>query len=391
MYSVPFKRLKDILKHVVPTATLETVGDLPSTQLPRLYTLNMSDNRKLLLSFAPSLAVKLLRHEATILSSEAKLIRFLSGLDGGESSQMSATLSRLVPKLLKHSSNNQEMAYPYSIFEPINGVPLSTISIYLSFPERRIIEKRLGTMVRELASFKSPSGLFGPVNRVLVDERAAEIAETSESPANSSSQKTWSEAFHSIFEGILRDGEDMVVLLPYETVREHFQRLSYHLDAVTSPRLVILDAGNEINIMIQRESENNDSAKTAQESVKLTGLQNWSQGVFGDPLISSCFDNPTASFLEGWREAGDDIIEGKDTREIRMLLYRCYRAILDIVTEYYRPQGDSSRKELEARRRLTKVLEELEKTEFNEAGISKKRSPSSTPSTSKKAKVSIEE
>jgi hypothetical protein len=46
-------------------------------------------------------------------------------------------LSALVPKLLKHSSNNREMAYPYSIFEPTAGVPLSTIAIYLSLPERR--------------------------------------------------------------------------------------------------------------------------------------------------------------------------------------------------------------------------------------------------------------
>ncbi|KAH8819623.1 hypothetical protein F5884DRAFT_658332 [Xylogone sp. PMI_703] len=394
MYSIPFKRLKDILKHVIPNATLETVDDLPSTQLTRLYTLNMSDNRRLLLSFAPSLAVKLLRHEATILSSEARLIEFLSGPkgDSGQPSPLSTTLSTITPKLLKHSSNNKEMAYPYSIFEQLDGVPLSTISIYLGLPERRAIEKQLGAVARELASIKSPSGDFGPVNRVLMDESTTtEDTEATESLASSSSYKTWSEAFHSIFEGVLRDGEDMVVLLPYEAVREHFGRLSYHLDTVTSPRLLILDAGNETNLMIQREIGNDNSVEAPSTSARLTGLRNWSQGIFGDPLLSSCFENPSESFLEGWGEGGDDIIEDKETQEVRMLLYRCFRATLDIVTVYYRPQGDSSRKELEARRRLTKVLEELEKMEPKVVDTSKRSSSPSASSISKKPKVSAEE
>jgi hypothetical protein len=44
-----------------------------------------------------------------------------------------------------------------------------------------------------------------------------------------------------------------------------------------------------------------------------------------------------------------------------MLLYRCFRAVVTIVTEYYRPQSDSSRRELEGRRKLTSALGEIEK------------------------------
>lgn len=353
-HPMPFKRLKDILQFIVPDAILETTRDLPTTQLSRLYALNLSNDRKLLLSLAPSQSVKLLRHEATILSSEAMLIEFLTRPTQGGSSRVPASISRLIPKLLRHSANNKELAYPYSIFDPLGGVPVSTISTYLSLPERHSIDKQLGSMARALASIRSPSGCFGPAIRVLGDNQSME---SSTSFSNSSPQKTWADAFHFIFEAILRDGEDMVVLLPYEVVRGHFQRLSPCLNAIRTSRLVILDAGKETNIMVQRGAEGNDAPG---ESVRLTGLQSWGQGVFGDPLLSSCFDNPTESFLQGWAEGGEDIIEGKDTQPIRMLLYRCYRAIIDIVTEYYRPQSDSSKRELEARRRLTQVLGELE-------------------------------
>jgi hypothetical protein len=55
-----------------------------------------------------------------------------------------------------------------------------------------------------------------------------------------------------------------------------------------------------------------------------------------------------------------------------LLLYRCYRAIVNIVTEYYRPQPDSSRRELEGRRKLTNVLAELEKVDMEQSDFVKR-------------------
>jgi hypothetical protein len=396
MYSLPVRRLKEILSHVIPDATLGPVEELLSTQLPRLYTLSMSDDRKLLLSFAPSLAVRLLRQEATILSSEATLVYFIAGserqteMEGSPGSEIErpstpavGNLKCLIPKLLKHSSNNREMAYPYSIFENNTGAPLSTLSIYLSLPERRVVDKQLGAMARGLASLTSPSGTFGTVSRVLPDP----FTPTSPTAPPTTGSKTWAEAFNVLLESILRDGEDMAVLLPYEVVRSHYQRLSWRLDAVALPRLVVLDAGSETNVMIERRSEDGESLATG-EGVKLTGLRSWSQGVFGDPLISNVFDEPSEGFLEGWRESGEDIIEDGEGADVRLLLYRCYRAVVSIVTEYYRPQGDSSRRELEGRRKLTIALAELEKIDIvvNDA-LKRARSLSSEAETPKRQKV----
>lgn len=374
MYTLPIQRLKEIASHVVPGAVLGTVKEVKSTQLPRLYILKMTDGRPLLLSITPRLSVRLLRHEATIMASEASLLFFLAEStkrrsispalpasprsDGGELRSEDMELSGLVPKILEHSSNNRETPYPYSIFEPTRGTPISTISPPLSLASRRSVDKQVGSFARALASRKSPCGTFGMANRVLPDPSSNMQSSTAPKLVGS---ETWSEAFKTLLEAILRDGEDMSVLLPYETIRAHYKRLSWRLDAVTSPRLVVINVNQDANVMVERTIEEDDSEGPSEEVI-LTGLRNWSQGVFGDPLISSCFESPSKEFLEGWVEGGDEVIEDEENKVGRLLLYQCYRAVVAIVTEYYRPQSDSSKRELEGRRKLTsalKVLDEL--------------------------------
>ena len=372
MYALPVRRLKEILGHVLPELTLGPVETLSSPQLARLYQLTMSDNRKLLLSFAPSLAVRLLRHEATLLSTEAILVDFICKLEGkptGKECRIQindpecefSLLGTAIPSLLKHSSNNREMAYPYSIFEPTLGVPLSTLSIYLSTSERHSIDKQVGQLARALACITSPSGTFGMVNRVLEDPFIPNGAVAKER----SDSETWSEGFNTLLEGILRDGEDMNVLLPYETIRAHYKRLSWHLDGVITPRLVVLDIADDTNVMVERVP----SSSTQPPHPLVTGLRSWSQGIFGDPQLANTFvDTPSSAFLEGWAESGDDVAEDLEGAEIRMMLYSCYRAAVMIVTEYYRPQADSSRREMEGRRKLTRALAALERVVVDRDG-----------------------
>ncbi|KAG4412094.1 hypothetical protein IFR04_014769 [Cadophora malorum] len=376
MYTLPIQRLKEIASHVVPGSVLGTVKEIKSTQLPRLYILKMTDGRPLLLSITPRLSVRLLRHEATIMASEASIIYFLAESstsrrstspassrasprsDDGDSRSEEMELEGLVPKILKHSSNNRETPYPYSILEPTRGTPISMLSPPLSLASRRSVDKQVGSFARALASRKSPCGTFGMANRVLPDPSSNTLSSTAPKLVGS---ETWSEAFRTLLEAVLRDGEDMSVLLPYETIRAHFRRLSWRLDAVKSPRLAIINVNQDTNVMVEMTVEEDESGEPV-EDVELTGLRNWSQGVFGDPLISSCFDSPSKEFLEGWVEGGDEVIEDEENKEGRLLLYQCYRAVVAIVTEYYRPQSDSSKRELEGRRKLTsalKVLDEL--------------------------------
>ena len=77
-----------------------------------------------------------------------------------------------------------------------------------------------------------------------------------------------------------------------------------------------------------------------------------------------------------------------ENADVRLLLYRCYRAVIAIVTEYYRPHSDSSRKEREGRRKLTSILADLEKIDMEVGDALKRvRSISSDGERSKRQKV----
>ena len=136
MYTLPILRLKGVVGQIVPDATLESVHEIPSTHITRLYALNISGSRQLLLSLQPSLAVRLLRNEQGLMLCEANLIHFLSKTPGSaaikpppeEDKLDSSFLSSLIPTMLKHSSNTKEMGYPYTIFEQVPGSSLSSQS-----------------------------------------------------------------------------------------------------------------------------------------------------------------------------------------------------------------------------------------------------------------------
>ncbi|EHL00648.1 hypothetical protein M7I_3392 [Glarea lozoyensis 74030] len=257
------------------------------------------------------------------------------------------------------------MAYPYSIFEEPAGQPLSTLAAHLSGPERRDIDRQIGAMTKALAALTSPNGTFGAASRVFTEPNANTTAGP-QAPAVAPKVgfKTWSEAFNALLEGILRDGEDISVLLPYDVIRARCERLSWHLDAITLPRLTILDIGSEANVMVSYDKSKASSSGSA--DAKITGLRSWAQGVFGDPLIADVFTDPSEGFLEGWRGEGRTMTEGEENADVRMMLYRCYKAV-----------PDSSQKELKGRRKLTSVLAELEKTDaMNDGGGKRSRSPS---------------
>ncbi|KAI9052470.1 hypothetical protein LZ554_003814 [Drepanopeziza brunnea f. sp. 'monogermtubi'] len=381
MYSLPVQHLKELASHVAPGAALGAVMEVKSMQLPRLYNLLMTDELPLLLAINPSLSVRLLRHESTIMASEACVVHFLSQSDlrsqspasirssRGEEEILSSSmqLPELVPKLLKHSSNSRESAYPYSIFEPTAGVVISMLSPPLSPSNRRSVDKEIGSMARALASRTSPTGAFGMASRILQDPSCKT---TLTSPKVSGSE-TWSEAFQTLLEAVLRDGEDMSVLLPYETIRTHYRKLCWRLDAVKTPRLVVINVNSDDNVMVERRFSSKGESTKPVETARLTGLRNWSQGIFGDPVLSSCFDDPSDEFIEGWQDGGEEVIEDEENMNGRSLLYQCYRAVVMIVTEYYRPQTDSKR-ELNGRRRLTSALKELNEM-FNDEDETIKR------------------
>jgi len=404
MYGLQLPRLRSILSRVHPEkdATLTSFSEVPSPKLSRLYALNMSDSSVLLLSFAPTLAMRLLRHEQAIQASEAALLSFLaakirnSSLDsnpsplssnkisfpstaeclGSRTSSASLPIISILPEILAHSTNPRELSLPYTIFSCIPpGAPLSSLSIYLTLPERRTVDRQIGALVGSLSLITAPAESFGPVAKVLANSKPTTNQTKTLSEVASGGSKTWSEAFRSILEGVLRDAEDVSLLLPYDDIRQHFFRLAWRLDSVLTPRLVVIDAGEETNVLVERNADSHGEGSASRKpatmagesGARVTGLRDWSQGIFGDPLFAKCFDAPSEAFKEGWKQGvGEEEASfdcGCEGTKERLLMYRCYHAILSIVTEHYRPQHDSSRRELEGRKKLTKALREMEKVD----------------------------
>ncbi len=200
------------------------------------------------------------------------------------------------------------------------------------------------------------------------------------------------------------------VVLPYLAIRRHFKHLGYILDMVSLPRLVLVDAVADSNLLVLRsktvsgssglgpvmadgsardlmapaepsiegehcssEDGGHDEASESVTSsleeedvrpvVMVTGLRDWGNCVFGDPLFASVFcEEPSEHFLRGFDgpEGGrdpaaaaagcDDAIEDRESVPVRSLLYQCYHTTVQIVTEFYRPTSESTSRELAARK-----------------------------------------
>ncbi|KAI5854089.1 hypothetical protein GGS23DRAFT_590736 [Durotheca rogersii] len=376
----------------------------------------------------------------------------------GEMRNSTGNILRYLPILITHSSLTTELGVPFNLFEPTRGVPISGLTTPLTRAERGAIDFQQGMLLRQLLALTSPNGRFGLATAVVGPlETAAELPGTRQTPLGCRGASTWRNAFHSLLEGVLRDAEDMAVTISYEPIRAHFNRISHVLDGVTTARLVVLDASNEANVLLsrstksakdgdgtnprsalgpvskkseteteaatkeqtgtheeKRESQGEDLPRHQAPTITVTGLRDWSNCIFGDPLMAEVFSlGPTPEFLRGFNQRRDgslsssasgpvvwsstadvpgqesvgegeslpydgDVIEDRENARARLLLYECYHATVHVVEQFYRPGRNSSEREIAARRRLTAVLAKLE--DFDEmTGDKRARRPSGAP------------
>lgn len=460
----PKEPMQSVISRAVPNVTVRDVQPVPSLRSQRLYEVQTSDGSSLFLALPPPLMVKLLRSEQGSISSEAVVLRWLTelGLDGPllpganteEEQSLAPPLEEMIlaksqprqhdgmshlgtflPKLLAHSTSSNEFGIEYNVLRPTSGVPIAELSPPLTPPERRAVELQTGQFSRRLSKLTSPTGRFGPAFAVLPSWSAPDTvvpASAASRDANarmteSKGTRCWSMAFHSMLEAVLRDGEDMAVMLGYAAIRRHFKRWEYTLNGVVTPRLVTVDAGSELNTLVVRkdsppqsrglsrgssfdnvsllddlgddtqagtrekdtESEGDDGCR-----VEMTGMKDWSNFVFGDPLFATVFSNePSEEFLKGFNNPVDDesqgtsdksdetrslpgLIDDEGSAHVRLLLYGCYHTITQIVKEFYRPQRDSGLRELAARKKLTHILGKLEDLGYEASDDAERSTPS---------------
>ena len=86
----------------------------------------------------------------------------------------------------------------------------------------------------------------------------------------------------------MRDGEDALISLPYEGMRDLVRKHRASLDKVTQPKLVLLELSSDENVIVDVKNH------------RVNGLLDYSTAIWGDPFMSDCFYKPTASFAEGF-------------------------------------------------------------------------------------------
>ncbi|OHW99336.1 hypothetical protein CSPAE12_01961 [Colletotrichum incanum] len=450
---------------------------MPSVHCQRVYGVKVSNGTSLVLVVPPPPMVKLLRSERASVISEAAVLKWLAGMtveqpllqertsepddllepssnlakgtkgDGSSLDNAVEEFRALIPRLISHTAALNELGLEYNLLKPTRGTPISELNPPLAPSERRTIDYQIGQLYRQLCKQVSPNGRFGPAFAVLPSTGSLSTTDPTKLARRdvdmrlmeSKGVQSWTTAFHSMLEAVLRDGEDMQVMLGYGTIRRHFKRLEHTLDGIKIPRLVAVDVGRDINTLALRKlrrgstasfasgkpnsalkdvprsngseagsdedadyetgSESGDAATAAlyhHDDIMMTGMKDWSNFVFGDPLFAHNFGrDPSSDFLAGF--GGDsrvqgtiksifssDMIEDKERAHVRLLLYDCYHTVTHIAKGYFRPQKDSHGRELEARKRLNAIMAQLDA--LDDTGVRRGRRPSGELSPVKRSK-----
>ncbi|KAI9773329.1 MAG: hypothetical protein M1840_007544 [Geoglossum simile] len=292
-------------------ATLFSIKELTDGSLHSLYLLTMADGTRLVLKIAPPQNTRLLRHEQEALRSEAEALKVLE-----------AQGQIPVPRLLKYDSQGGDLGAPYILMEYIPGMPLKELHPCLDANDKCSIDRQLGRFFYYINKTPQLLSSFGPLVRVTAGAGFA----------------TWGEAFLSLIEAVLRDAEDLVVLLPYEQIRKEVGRLLPVLNDVREARLVTMNEGYS-NILLDSRTK------------RVTAILDYGRVLLGDPMLSEIFATASPAFIEGYGSCPLSV--GRE--RTRQLLYACYRAIVAVVTTYYRPNRPTV-PELEARKRLLEAL-----------------------------------
>ncbi|KAM0427176.1 hypothetical protein ACHAPT_007603 [Fusarium lateritium] len=471
----PERSVLSLLNGISPRLSVKELEVVPSARLQRLYNVKVTEGPSLLLALPPPTVMRLLRSEKSSIGSEAAVLKWLSAVarekkscpassskevlsrtteNSSSSERTTNSLSGYLPILVRHESTGGGLAVEYNLSRPSRGVAVSALSKPLTHRERRMVDFQVGQLLRRISTQVSPTRRFGIAADVLsvppsVVHNPARRLEGG--LHESRGAESWRVAFHNLMEAILRDGEDLTIMLSYSTIRRHFYRFEHLLDAVTEPRLVVMDAGEDSNTLIIRPSEGGRNANspaegtngsqtrvksirktsgspergekrsedsrtfesdgdddreeysTSKGQIEVTGLRQWSNCIFGDPLLASVFSKrprPSQDFWRGFDRPlpGDErdllgtqpsLIEDTPNAHIRLLLYECYHAVVSLVGEFYRPQNDSGKRELAARKHLGGVLARLE--ELDDSGGQRRRRMSGEMSPAKRPRSGEEE
>ncbi|OJJ51612.1 hypothetical protein ASPZODRAFT_56548 [Penicilliopsis zonata CBS 506.65] len=310
-------QLQSILYPLFPhTVRLQRVQSLEGHLHP-LRLLTLSNGVQLILKSYPRPTTALLRRERFLLETEARMLAILN-----------QSANPCLPQLFQYDPQGAAGQSAFLLRQYVKGTTLQEMQTLLSPQERNDIDRHLGFLANMVGQHVAP--LFGPLDRV----------------ASGVGSQSWREAFFALFEGVLRDAEDMFIHLPYSEIRYEISRLAPSLEQITLPRLVVIDFGHPSQVLLDQDSR------------QLSGVIDLSHAIWGDILMAEIFDDASPAVWDGF---GLQLTQTK-LEQARLLLYSCYRSVYRITAQYYRNRDETT--EIDARRRLTATIAKLEAMEL---------------------------
>ncbi|KAL3461272.1 hypothetical protein BJX64DRAFT_162843 [Aspergillus heterothallicus] len=246
--------------------------------LHSLYLVRLSNEAHLLWKCSPRPTTPLLRRGHILLDTEARALSLLN-----------KDPIPCIPRLFHYDPLGNLLGPSFLIRHHISGLTLDSLESRLSSQERKAIDRSLGLLGRRISQHMSDS--FGSLAQV----------------ANAAGKQSWRDAFLNLFEGILRDSEDVFINLPYGEIRYQVSRLSPVLDEILVARLVVINFGHPSHVFVDPESK------------RLSGISGFGTAVWGDVYMAKIFENPSASTLDGFGSGSVKTLSGR----IRQLLYVC--------------------------------------------------------------------
>jgi hypothetical protein len=186
------------------------------------------------------------------------------------------------------TETSNSISSPFLLRSYVPGPSLAAVAHRLTSYDADQIQRRLGFCMRAATNFTM--GQFGQSNKVLAGQ----------------GYSTWRHAFHALLESALRDAEDAVLTLPYDSIRYWVGAHMSKLEVVQTAHLVPLRAGGHDTVILE------DSGKS------IVCIVGWAEVVWGDPALGEAFANPSEGFWVGFggREAlgygdGYDDVRGR--------------------------------------------------------------------------------
>lgn len=247
-----------------PSISVGEIVPLPGHQHP-IYRITLSSTLPayhgvtLILKLSPPFQSTQITYQQEALRTES-LILGIVGADGVIPT----------PSCIRSEMQPQTIDSPFLLTTRLPGACLRNVDYTFTASDRNDIDRQLGFFMYKISRQRLP--VFGHPLQV----------------ASGAAHNSWHQAFMSILDALLVDAEDMMLSLPYAQIKQHVNRLSPVLNGISDARLVMISLGSPESVFVDETTK------------EVTGILDFSNVVWGDPLFARMFTSPSPAMLEGF-------------------------------------------------------------------------------------------